>query len=116
MDASNRVGKPLAYDRQIGTKLEQAGFVDIQEMVLPVPLNAWPSSPDMKNLGRWYNLGMIESLETLSLGPLCRVLNWPINDVMEFLKLVKKDINSKAIHSYTNMYAPPRSHRTLDRR
>lgn len=104
-EATAAAGKPILYERNTGKLLEQAGFVDIQEVVLQLPLNPWPSDPNLKNVGRWYNLGLNEGLEGFSLGPLCRVKKWPVEHVTEFLKLVKKDINSKAIHSYSEVYA-----------
>ncbi|KAI5785881.1 S-adenosyl-L-methionine-dependent methyltransferase [Geopyxis carbonaria] len=104
MDSTARAGKPLAYEHRTGQFLREAGFVDIQEVVLKLPLNPWPADPYMKDCGRWYNLGMSEGLEGFSLGPMCRVLNWSTEDVQAFLKDVQKEMNSKAIHAYSNVH------------
>jgi hypothetical protein len=103
MDATAAAGKPVAYEHQTGQLLRDAGFTDIQEVVYQLPLNPWPAETHLKDCGRWYNLGMSEGLEAFSLGPLCRVMKWPQDEVRKFLKDVQKDINSKQIHAYSNM-------------
>ncbi|KAG9248808.1 S-adenosyl-L-methionine-dependent methyltransferase [Calycina marina] len=34
--------------------LAEAGFVDITEVRIPVPINSWPSDPKFKEIGRYY--------------------------------------------------------------
>jgi hypothetical protein len=104
MEATAAAGKPLAYEHRTGQMLRDAGFVDIQEVVLQLPINPWPADQHLKDVGRWYNLGMIEGLEAFSLGPLCRVLKWSVEDVKRFLQDVQKDINNRSIHAYSNVY------------
>ena len=103
LDATAASGKPLAYEYRTGQLLRDAGFVDIQEVVLQLPLNPWPAEAHMKNCGLWYNLGLNEGLEGFSLGPMCRVLKWPVSEVHSFLRSVRKDINNRSIHAYSNM-------------
>ncbi|KAI5850719.1 S-adenosyl-L-methionine-dependent methyltransferase [Tricharina praecox] len=104
MDATAAAGKPMAYEHRTGQLLRDAGFTDIQEVVYQLPLSPWPAETHLKDCGRWYNLGMSEGLEAFSLGPLCRVLKWPQDEVRNFLKDVQKDINSKQIHAYSNIH------------
>jgi hypothetical protein len=87
--------------------LERQGFVEIQEQVIKVPLNPWPADPHLKDIGRWYNLGLTQGLEALSLGPFTRVNLWTKADVDRLIAEVKKDVCSKRFHVYCNMYVPP---------
>lgn len=102
--ATNLVGKPLKYERCVRELLEDAGFVDIHETVLTLPMNSWPTDPYLKDCGSWFNLGMIQGLDGFSLGPLCRVLRWPMEQVETFLGRVKRDINSRNIRSYNTLH------------
>ncbi|KAI9810621.1 MAG: Secondary metabolism regulator lae1 [Pycnora praestabilis] len=102
-DATQRASRPIAYQHNTRQMLEATGFVDIEETVIRLPYNSWPSSPYEKELGRWYNLGMSEGLEALSLGPLTRVYGWPAEDVRRLVKEVKKEVCSKKVHAYNNM-------------
>ena len=84
--------------------LAEAGFVDIQQVSIKVPINTWPTDPFLKECGRWFGLGMIEGLEATSLGPLTRVLSWTPDEVKNFLVPVRKDIQNKHIHAYNLVY------------
>ncbi|KAI9885340.1 MAG: Secondary metabolism regulator lae1 [Watsoniomyces obsoletus] len=102
-DATARYNRPLAYNPWTRHMLQQAGFVDIQETVMRIPLNPWPANSHMKDVGRWYNLGMTEGLEALSLGPLTRVNRWSLNDVQRIVQDVKKVMCDKKVHAYNNL-------------
>jgi hypothetical protein len=83
--------------------LERQGFVEIQEQVIKVPLNPWPADPHLKDIGRWYNLGLTQGLEALTLGPLMRVANWPRPEVDKLVGEAKREICAKRFHTYCNM-------------
>lgn len=103
MEATARALRPLAYNTQTRAMLEHAGFVEISEQVIKVPLNPWPADPHLKEVGAWYNLGLTQGLEALSLGPLTRVNHWSKADVESLVSSAKRDICSKKYHSYCNM-------------
>lgn len=103
-DATARVSKPIAYESNTGYILRQAGFIDIQETVIRAPYNSWPADPHQKEIGRWYNLGITEGLEALSLAALTRVNRWDADQhVRPLLAAVRNEMNSRKIHAYNNM-------------
>jgi hypothetical protein len=83
--------------------LERTGFVEIQEQIIKVPLNPWPTDPHLKDIGRWYNLGLTQGLEALTLGPLTRMSHWTKADVDRLVSDAKREICSKRFHTYCNM-------------
>ncbi|KAE9989705.1 hypothetical protein EG327_002386 [Venturia inaequalis] len=104
-DATSRFHKPIEYQHTTRQQLESAGFIDVQEQVIRAPLNSWPSDPHQKSIGRWYNLGLTDGLEALSLGPFTRVNRWNADDhVRPLVKEVKKEIASQKIHAYNNIH------------
>lgn len=102
-DATVRANRSIAYQQDTKQLLEAQGFVDVQTQVIQLPLNPWPSDPHSKEIGRWYNLGLIEGLEAASLGPLTRVYRWPADDVRKLIKEVKTAICNKRYHIYNNL-------------
>ncbi|RDW72979.1 S-adenosyl-L-methionine-dependent methyltransferase-18 [Coleophoma cylindrospora] len=104
LDATNRAYKPLAYNTETRADLERQGFVEIQEQVIKVPLNPWPTDPHLKDIGRWYNLGLVQGLEAVSLGPLTRVFGWKKEDVDRLVAEAKKELCSRRYHTYCNMH------------
>jgi hypothetical protein len=84
--------------------LEDSGFVDIQEEVIRAPFNSWPNDPHQKEIGRWYNLGLTEGLEALSLAPFIRVNRWGLEEhVKPMLEAVRLQICNRKVHAYNNM-------------
>lgn len=103
MDATDRAYRPLAYNTETRAMLEQQGFVEIQEQVIKVPLNPWPADPHLKDIGRWFNLGMVQGLEAVSLGPMTRIFGWTKEDVDRLVLEVKRELCSRRYHGYCNM-------------
>jgi len=103
-DATFRVARPIAYEHRTRQLLQQAGFIDIQETVIRVPYNSWPNDPHQKDIGRWYNLGITEGLEALSIAALTRVYSWNLNEnIRPMLDQVRREICNRKIHAYNNM-------------
>ncbi|KAI9689841.1 MAG: Secondary metabolism regulator lae1 [Bathelium mastoideum] len=106
-DATARASRPIAYQHNTRQMLQAAGFIDINETVIRAPYNSWPADPHQKDIGRWYNLGLTEGLEALSLAPFTRVFRWPVNAVQRIVEDARRQIVSKKQHGYNNMYDPP---------
>lgn len=107
-DATHRVFRPIAYQHNTRQMLSAAGFIDIQEFVIRAPYNSWPADPHQKEIGRWYNLAITEGLEALSLAPFTRVNRWSADEhVRPLLEAVRRQICTKKMHGYNNMYVPP---------
>jgi len=84
--------------------LQTAGFIDIQETIIRAPYNSWPADPHQKEIGRWYNLGITEGLEALSLGPLTRAYRWgALEHVKPLVQAAKREICTRKMHAYNNM-------------
>lgn len=101
--ATQEHGKPLAYNINTGPDLESQGFVDIREEVIQVPLNTWHPDPQKRELGRWFNLCLTESLDALSFGPLTRIAGWDKARVRALTAQARKDICARSVHSYFEM-------------
>ncbi|KAJ5037185.1 uncharacterized protein L3040_007365 [Drepanopeziza brunnea f. sp. 'multigermtubi'] len=104
MDATARAYRPLTYNHDTGNLLERQGFVDIQEEVIKIPLNPWEKDPHAKDIGRWYNLGLTQGLQALSLGPMTRMLGWTPAQVEALTAEVKREVCAKKHHFYCNMH------------
>ncbi|MCJ1253639.1 Secondary metabolism regulator lae1 [Lignoscripta atroalba] len=102
-DATNRASRSVRYLQDTPQMLQAQGFVDIEEIVIRLPINSWPSDRHQKDVGRWYNLGMCEGLEAISLGPLTRVYRWPADDVRRLVGEVKTAMCNKKYHVYNNL-------------
>ena len=101
--AHDRAFKPLTYNIHTRPMLEGQGFVDISEQIIRVPLNPWPADHHQKDIGRWFNLGLVQGLEAMSLGPLSRMFGWKKEDIDRLTAEAKRDICLKKNHVYCHM-------------
>lgn len=99
-DATESVKKPIAFQKNTKQMLEEAGFVDVGHQWVGLPLNPWPNPSHEKEVGRWYNLALSESLETLSLAPFSRCYNWPVDRIRKYAAEVKSHAFNKEIHAF----------------
>ena len=104
MRAMDTAGRPMRLDsHRIKQQMRQAGLEDPQEQVIKVPINGWPEEPHDREIGRWFNLGLTQGLEALTLGPLTRVLRYSPEDVKDLVGRVKEEIRSRKIHAYCTL-------------
>lgn len=80
--------------------LREAGFINVEEIVLKVPLGVWPKDSTMKTIGL-YNRSMIfDGLHGLTMGPLTRGLKWTPEEVEVWLIGVRKGLMDSSQHGY----------------
>jgi hypothetical protein len=103
LGATKDAGRPLAYNTETGAHLHAAGFVDIKHQIIRLPINPWPQDRHENEVGRWYNLGLTQGLEALTLAPLTRVYGWKREDVDRLVANTKRDICSRQYHAYNNL-------------
>ena len=103
MDATASFQRPLAYNPGTKEMLERQGFVDIRHEIIEVPLNPWTTDAHSRDIGRWYNLGLTQGLEALTLAPMTRMRRWQKEDVDRMVQEVKREICDRKIHAYCYM-------------
>ena len=108
-DATNRASRPIQYPHETCEMLRAQGFVDVEETVIRLPVNSWPVNRHERDIGRWYNLGMCEGLDAMSLAPLTRMFEWSVHDVRRLVVDVKKGLCNTSWHVYNNLYVSLKS-------
>lgn len=81
-----------------------AGFVDVTEKRIHVPVNSWPRGKKNKLLGAIALQNMTEGVASLSSAAFTRVLGWDQERLRLFLGDVRKDLKNKEIHAYGIIY------------
>jgi len=104
MEASEKIGK--SFDIATKTKgwIQDAGFVNVKETILPVPVGVWPRDKRMKEIGQANLINMLEGLEGFSMAVYTRILGWSAEDVNDLLGQVRADMKNRKYHSYLNMH------------
>ncbi|KFY35955.1 hypothetical protein V494_05456 [Pseudogymnoascus sp. VKM F-4513 (FW-928)] len=105
MSATAQAYKPIAYNTETGTMLQDTGFIDIKEEIIRIPFNPWPDNDaHQREIGRWFNLGLCQGLEALTLGPMTRIHGWSRERVLKLVAEVKREICMKKHEVYCRMH------------
>ncbi|KAK5005635.1 hypothetical protein LTR28_007470 [Elasticomyces elasticus] len=101
-EAGRRLGRPLGDDVSANYKrwMEEAGFVDVEELHFMWPTNSWPKDPLMKEIGRWNVVNVVDGLEGFSLALLTRALGWRKEEVDVLVAKTTAGLRDKRIHGY----------------
>ncbi|KAI1767081.1 S-adenosyl-L-methionine-dependent methyltransferase [Hypoxylon sp. FL1150] len=80
--------------------IREAGFVNVQEVVLKAPLGTWPKDPQQAKIGL-YNRNMIyDGLHGFSIKPFTHGLDWKVEEVEVFLVDIRKALLKSTAHIY----------------
>lgn len=75
---------------RLADELRSAGFQDVTDKVIQVPIGAWPRDESRKALGKSFREAFVGGLQACALGPLSRCLSWDRNRVELLLMNVRR--------------------------
>ncbi|KAJ9353458.1 S-adenosyl-L-methionine-dependent methyltransferase [Paecilomyces variotii] len=88
LDGTKSLGMPINIIEELGDKLKAAGYTDLHEHVLRIPIGAWPKNKSLKEIGTFMQAHAIESVEPLTLALFTRHLGWTEMESRIFIKKV----------------------------
>lgn len=100
MNAAAMIGTSLDKPWHYRQWMEEAGFVNVKEHVVPLPINQWPKDRKLKELGMWEMTNLLEGIEGFSVALFTKVLGWSRAELEVFLAQVRKDVQNRRIHAY----------------
>lgn len=92
------LGRDLLKPKHFKSYIEEAGFVDVQEVMIPVPGSPWPEDPKMKLVGYYVGRAMYAAAESYRKFLAAAGL---IPDAIEdSISRLRKDLNRVDVHWY----------------
>jgi SAM-dependent methyltransferase len=82
--------------------MREAGFVDVQDHVLKIPIGTW--SKTRKELGRIHRAEMLGAVEPYTLALYTKVLGKSLDETKVAVEMVKKDFSENKNHLYVNYH------------
>ncbi|EQL01844.1 Methyltransferase type 11 [Ophiocordyceps sinensis CO18] len=102
MDGARSAGRDLGKAKYYKHWLDEIGFVEICERIIPLPSNSWPKEPKMKAIGRLnmhVNLGL-----TRAVAKLVGLAGLSDSEVEELTTQVQGEMRDTSIHFYWPVY------------
>jgi hypothetical protein len=95
--------KPLRIANKLKRWYQDAGFIDVKEEVMRIPINGWPRDPRFKMLGKYWAKSLLDGLEGFAMKAFTGVHRWTPAEVQVYLVDVRNSIKDKSIHAYHSM-------------
>ena len=73
-------------------KALRSSRVDSHWQIFKWPINTWAKDPQMKEIGAWNLINMIDGLEGFTIRLWTQVLGWSMEEIEVFLVDVRKDL------------------------
>ncbi|KAI9800041.1 MAG: hypothetical protein M1833_003570 [Piccolia ochrophora] len=100
LGAAEKFGKSLSIATEMKGHIENAGFVDVVERTIKMPVGPWSSNRRLKEVGLWNQLMCEESIEMWALAMATRILGWDLTKTRLFLAEMRKNLRDRSMHSY----------------
>jgi hypothetical protein len=101
MDAARLAGRDWGVATRYAPMLAELGFVNVTARRETIALSPWVKGRQNKQLSLLLQHDVLNMLESVSMALFTRVLGWEAEKVLEFLELVKKDVQNTKIHAYS---------------
>lgn len=75
---------------RLAAMMHEAGYMNVTERVLHVPIGTWPKNKVLKTVGLYWRTILLDGLQAIALGPLTRGLGWNAAQVELFLMDVRR--------------------------
>jgi hypothetical protein len=98
------IGRNLRDSQNWGGYMREAGFVDVVEHRIYVPVNPWARGKKNKLLGAISQQNLLEGVESMSKAAFTRILQWTPERLDRLLQGVRTNLLDKEVHAYGIVY------------
>lgn len=77
----------------------EAGFVDVEEKQILVPVNTWPVDPVDSHIGGWFSLDAQKGVKGTT--KLLEAAGLPTNEIPDFMNEVCDNVTHRAMRAYS---------------
>ncbi|KAK2802306.1 hypothetical protein FQN51_004595 [Onygenales sp. PD_10] len=99
-EVGERTGKTTTIIEKQRELMEKAGFEDVVEVKLKMPLGPWAKDKMLKEVGKFYYLECLQGLEGWALAFLTRTLGWDVVEVQVLLAKFRAAMKDRSLHVY----------------
>ncbi|KAF2183531.1 S-adenosyl-L-methionine-dependent methyltransferase [Zopfia rhizophila CBS 207.26] len=97
-EAAGQFKKEIRCADQLRQRMLDAGFVDVHEKIVKVPIGPWPKDPKMNEIGRYQREHMAMGIEPYTLGFIGKVLGWSEQECRVLIAKVVNEVRDKSMH------------------
>lgn len=85
---------------KLADEMRAAGFVDVQDIALKLPLGVWPKNKEYKLAGLYWRENISEGIRNIASRAFVSGLGWSVEALEVFLVDVRKSLYDSSKHVY----------------
>jgi hypothetical protein len=89
---------------KLAGQMRDAGFVNVEEIVLKLPLGIWPRDKLLKRAGLYWRVAISDGLRNICSRVFTRGLGWTMEAIDVYLVEVRKSLHDASKHVYFPLY------------
>ncbi len=98
-----RIGRDPMAAVHLHEQMADAGFTNITEKKIAVPINSWAKGRDQKIIGTLQMMSLLEVAHGITMTVFTKAMGWSVEEVEVLLAQVRKDLQDKRIHAFLTM-------------
>ncbi|MCJ1306948.1 hypothetical protein MMC25_000592 [Agyrium rufum] len=102
--ARDMIGKEPSPGPHLKKWVEDAGFVDVQHSLHPIPIGTWPADKHLKEIGAWNFLQIMEGLEGFCYAIFSRMLGYTKEEVDVLCAKIRSELRDPKQHVLVYLY------------
>ncbi|KAI1037553.1 hypothetical protein LB505_011442 [Fusarium chuoi] len=101
MEGGRKLQRPFSVleDNVQVESMKEAGFINIEEEEIKVPIGGWPEDPKLKEAGQYFQAAILQDVEG-TLMFIANLLGWSKEEIHVFAARYRREIRSKKVHGY----------------
>lgn len=103
-DAAATFGRRMDVAIHLKQWIQEANFVDVVEQVITVPTGTWPKDKQMKTLGAYQLLNMLDAASSYGQAHFTRILGWSAAEYEVLSAKVRAELKDPKLQLYSDLY------------
>jgi hypothetical protein len=99
-EALVKMNVDLIVTPRLADKMRKAGFINVVEDILLIPIGTWPKDSKLKLVGLFWRTVLVHGIQGIALGPLTRIHGWSRERVEVWLVEVRKAYEDNSVHMF----------------
>lgn len=102
-EAAVKIGRRMDVAVHLKEWIAEAGFEDVKKTKISVPTGPWPKNIEMKNLGTYMLLNMLDAASSYGQAHFTRVLGWTAQEYEILSGLVRTQLKDRKTQLYSDL-------------
>ncbi|RMZ78726.1 hypothetical protein DV737_g3782, partial [Chaetothyriales sp. CBS 132003] len=104
LEATRVLKRDTSWTAKYKEWITATGFENVKEQIFKWPINPWPKDKNLKELGLWNMVNMLDGLDGFTVRLWTTAFGMTAEEVQAYLVAVRKDLSNTNIHSYLHIH------------